>query len=168
MKSHRAIQGAGLRRPAVLARLLIAFLAAGSLVAQDVQLPLKTIEVKRFTQAEGAGLSQDFLNLFYDGLCAELAKTKIAERYVEDGATVPEADAANSVIVEGKVLEKSSGFVGSVHLEINLYRRSDHKLIKTITPKVAYKTSVFNKDKNVGENTGRRTASEIQRALKKK
>jgi hypothetical protein len=45
---------------------------------------------------------------------------------------------------------------------------SDHALIKTITPKVPYKPSPFNKEPVVGKVTGQRTAYEIYRALKKK
>jgi hypothetical protein len=159
----------GAKSLVVCAALLAAVLPAATLAAQDVVLPLKTIEVKHFTQADGAGLSQDFLNYFYDGLRAELPKTKVAEQVVDEGGTVPDADAANSVVVEGKFLENhKSGLVHYVLPEINLYRRSDHSLIKTISPKVPYKSSPFNKDKNVAEYTGRRTAYEILRALKKR
>jgi hypothetical protein len=34
----------------------------------------KIIEVKHFTQSEGLGLSQEFVNSFYDGLRERLAK----------------------------------------------------------------------------------------------
>jgi hypothetical protein len=168
MKTFSRILGFFAKRPAVLASLSLAFLFAVSLAAQDVQLPLKAIEVTHFTQAEGLGISQDFINSFYDGLLAELPKKKIAGQVVEDGGTMPDADAAGSVVVEGKFLEKKSGFVGIVRPEINLYRMSDHTLILTITPKVPYKPSPLNNDKTIGHATGRRTAYEIQRALKKK
>jgi hypothetical protein len=168
MKKRSRILGTRTKRPAVLASLSVVFLLGVSLAAQDVQLPLKAIEVTHFTQTEGLGLSQDFINSFYDGLSAELPKTKIAGQVVEEGGTVPDADAANSVVVEGKFLEKKSGFVGIVRAEINLYRLSDHTLILTITPKVPYKPSPLNNDKTIGHATGRRTAYEMQRALKKK
>ena len=168
MKTSLRIMFGGKKSLVICAALLAAVLPAAKLAAQDVVLPLKMIEVKHFTQAEDAGFSEDFINYFYDGLRTELPKAKVAEQVVEEGATVPDADAANSVVVEGKFLEKKSGMVGIVRPEINLYRRSDHKLILTITPEVPYKPSPFNKDKNVAFATGRRTAYEIQRALKKK
>jgi len=171
MKSSLRAHGRGMRRFGLVVPIVAAVLFAGSLAAQDVQLPLKTIEVKHFTQVEGLGLSQEFINSYYDGLRLELAKpkTKVADQVVDEGATVPEADAANSVIVEGKFLErKKGGLVSYVIPEINLYRTSDHKLIVTITPKVPYKPSPFNKDTNVGKMTGIRTAYEIKRALKGK
>jgi hypothetical protein len=152
----------------ICAALLAAVLPAAKLAAQDVTLPLKAIEVKHFTQAEGLNLSQEFIDQFYEGLRTELPKTKVAGQVVEDGGTIADADAANSVVVEGKFLEKKSGFVGIVRAEINLYRRSDHQLITTITPKIPYKPSPLNTDKTIGHSTGRRAAYEIQRAFKKK
>jgi hypothetical protein len=167
MKSHFPTPLDSMKRLALVATLLVAFVPATNLAAQDVLLPLKTIEVKHFTQIDGLGLSQDFINYFYDGLRTYLPKTKVAEQVLGEGATVPDADAANSVVVEGKFTDFGKGGVGHVTTEINLYRRSDHKLIVTITPNVPFKSSPFNKDKNVAEATGGRTAFEIQRALKK-
>lgn len=168
MKSSLHILCVGAKRLAVFAPLLVAVLFAASLAAQDVQLPLKTIEVKHFTQAEGLGLSQEFIDQFYEGLRGELPKAKVAGQVIEAGGTVADADAGNSIVVEGKFLSKKSGFVGIVRAEINLFRRSDHNLIKTITPEIPYKPSPLNTDKTIGHSTGRRAAYEIQRALKKK
>lgn len=153
----------------LIAAAAVAVVLAGSLVAQDVQLPLKTIEVKHFTWVEGSEFSQEFIDAYYEGLRLQLAKMKVAGQVVDEGATVPEADAANSVIVEGKFLErKKGGIVSYVIPEINLYRASDRQLIAAITPKVPYKPSPFNKDQNVGKMTGMRTAAEIKKALKSK
>lgn len=168
MKSSHPIPVASMKRLGLIMPVAVAVLFAGNLLAQDVQLPLKTIEAKHFTQTEGLGLSQEFIDQFYEGLRTELPKTKVAEQVVEEGGTVADADAANSVVIEGKFLSKKSGFVGIVRAEINLYRRSDHNLIKTITPEIPYKPSPLNTDKTIGHSTGRRAAYEIMRALKKK
>lgn len=171
MKSFLRMFGSGLKRLGLITPVAVAVLFAASLAAQDVQLPLKTIEVKHFTWVEGSEFSQEFIDAYYEGLRLELAKpkAKVAEKVVDEGAIVPEADAANSVVVEGKFLErKKSSFVSYVKPEINLYRTSDHKLIVTITPKVPYKPSPFNKDTNVGKATGQRTVYEIKRALQSK
>lgn len=147
---------------------LAVFALAGVLAAQDVTLPLKAIQVTHFTQAEGLDLSPDFLNYFYDGLMEYLPKTKVAAQVVEEGGTVAEADAANAVIVEGKVIGlKKKGVAGILTSDIGLYRVSDHQLIKQFTAEVMFKNSPLNKDKNVAEPSGGRTAYEIQKALKK-
>jgi hypothetical protein len=168
MKPNTRTTLRGARLLVVCATVLAACLPAARLLAQDVTLPLKTIEAKHFTQAEGLNLSQEFVDQFYAGLRAELPKAKVAEQVVDEGGTVADADAANSVVVEGKFLSKKSGFVGIVRAEINLFRRSDHGLIKTITPEIPYKPSPLNTDKTIGHATGRRAAYEIFRALKKK
>jgi hypothetical protein len=153
-----------LRNVIVIAPVLAAGLLAGALMAQDVQLPLAAIQVKPFTQVEGLGKSQDFLNYFYDGLVMELPKTKVAAKVVGEEAAVPEADAANAVLVEGQLTEVKSTVIKA---EISLYRVSDHKLVKTFPSEVMSKPSPLNNDKNVGTTAGRRFAYEIQKTLKK-
>lgn len=153
----------------ILTAVLLASLPfAGVLAAQDVTLPLNAIQVKPFTQAEGLGQSQEFLNYFYDGLLQYLPKTKVAKQVLGEEAAVPEADAANAVIVEGKILEiKKKGMAGILTSDISLYRVIDHALVTQFTAEVIFKNSPLNKDKNVAEPSGGRTAYEIQKALKK-
>jgi hypothetical protein len=128
----------------------------------------KIFEVKHFTQTDGLGLSQDFVNSFYDGLCEHLIKAGVADQIVDEGSTVPDVAAANVVVIEGKFNEyKEGGFLaGIVGSEIKLYRKNDHTLITTIPAKVPYKPSPFNTDKLIGKATGGRTAYEIKKALK--
>ena len=167
MKTHPSASIPRLRRRTCAVLLVFAFLTAGGLAAQDVKLPLKTIQVKPFTQAEGLGLSEEFINYFNEGLVKFLPKTKVAAQVVEEGAEVSEDDAANSAVVEGTLVEFKKAMIGIVGSEISLYRLSDHKLLTTFKAEVPFKRSPLNKDRNVGENTGGRTAFEIQRALKK-
>jgi hypothetical protein len=127
----------------------------------------KIAEVKHFTQADGLGLSQEFLNYFYNGLSGELVKAGVAGQVINEGSTVAEADAADSVILEGKLIGYNSAWFGIVvKSEIKLYRASDKTLIKTIMTEVVAKSSPFNTDKNVGEYTGKRTAYVIKREMK--
>lgn len=143
-------------------------LAAGSLAAQDVTLPLKAIQVKHFTQAEGLGKPQEFLDSFYGGLLNQLPKTKVAGQVLGEGDKVAEADASNAVLVEGQILEvKHKSLVGIVRTEVNLYRVSDHQLVKNFVTEVPYKPSPMNTDKTIGNASGGRLAYEIQRQLKK-
>ena len=130
------------------------------------QSQFKTLEVKNFTQAGGLGLSQEFLNYFYNGLREELVKVGVAGQVLNEGSAVAEADAADSVILEGKIIEyKSTWYAIILKSEIKFYRRSDKALIKTITTEVGAKASPLNTDKNVGENTGKRTANEIKKSM---
>jgi hypothetical protein len=141
---------------------------SGSLSAQDVTLPLSAIQVKHFTQADGVGKTPEFLEYFYQGLLTYMPKTKVAAQVLGEDAAAPEGGAANGLIVEGQILFAGhKGMIGVVRSEVSLYRLGDHSLFKTLTIEVPYKRSPLNKDKNVGENTGGRTAFEIQKQLKK-
>jgi hypothetical protein len=148
--------------------LVLPVLFAGGLAAQDITLPLSAIQVKHFTQAEGVNKSQEFLDYFYQGLLDSLPKTKVAAQvFGEDGA-VPEADAANAILVEGQILEvKHKGLIGVVRTEVNLYRLGDHQLVKNFVTEVPYKPSPMNTDKTIAHASGGRLAYEIQRQLKK-
>jgi hypothetical protein len=131
---------------------------------------VKIIEVRHFTQSEGLGLSQEFINSFYDNMRERLIKAQVASQIVDEGSAVPDAVAANTLVVEGKFTEyKKGGFlegVGIAGSEIKFYRKSDHALIKIITPRVAFKPSPLNSDNGLGRSTGYRTADEIKKALK--
>ncbi len=82
---------------------------------------------------------------------------------------MPAADAAASIVIEGKFTEFSKGGLfapGSLGVEIDIYRLSDRALVKTTTAKVPFKSSPGNKDKNVAEYTGAQTAYLVRQALK--
>ena len=121
----------------------------------------KTVELKNFTQADGVVISQDFVNSFYDGLRENVQKAKIADQVVNEGAMVADADAANSAVIEGKFTEyvQSGAFTwGWVGMEVKVYRKSDHTLIKTITQRAQTMhrglTSTSYADKYEGKMTG--------------
>ncbi|HUN56313.1 MAG TPA: hypothetical protein VMU29_14265 [Smithella sp.] len=127
----------------------------------------KSLELKHFTQTEGLGLSQEFVDSFYEGLREHLIKAGVANQIIDEGAVAPDADIASTIVVEGKFTEFQSGaLAGIVGSEIKLYRKNDHSLITTITPRVPYKPSPFNTDRTIGKASGGRTAYEIKKALR--
>jgi len=130
----------------------------------------KAVEVMHFSQVEGLGLSQAFVNAFYGSFRETLAKMSVAEQVVGEGVTVLDTDAAHSIVVEGKFTEfLAGGFLagaGVVGSEITLSRKSDHAPITTVTPRVAFKPSPLNTDTGVGKMTGQRTALQLRDALK--
>ena len=131
---------------------------------------VKIIEVRHFTQVDGLSLSQEFVNSFYDNMRERLAKGNVAGQIIGEGSATSPDLAVNTIIIEGKFTEyKKGGFlegVGMVGSEIKLYRKSDHALIKIITPRVTFKPSPLNSDNGLGRSTGYRTADEIKKALK--
>lgn len=137
-------------------------------VLQPFTGEIKIVEVKHFTQADGLGLSQEFMNSFYEGLCERLRKVQVAEQIIDEGSTVPADLTANTITIEGKFTEYYKGkyLTGIVGSEVKFYRKSDHALVKVITPKVLFKDSILNTDRGVGKGTGARTADEIKKFLK--
>ncbi len=127
-----------MRRFVSIAFLLgLACLVAG-ISAKDKGPQYKNIEVKHFTVADGVTLPPTFINGFYDNLRAQIEKDKLADQVLADGATVPDADAAKSIVIEGKfTFFKPAGHTmsspGKFGWEINVYRMSDHTLITTDT-----------------------------------
>jgi len=155
-----------MRRFIPIALLFGLFVAVTSLPARDSEQKFKTAEVKHFTKLDDVDLSQDFLNHAYDYLREDLQKTKLFGAVVGDGDTVPDADAADSVIVECKIVEYSKGHitVSTGHMEITIYRRSDHIVIQHFDVKVGWPAHA--KDDFKGKYTGAQVAHEIKNAFK--
>jgi len=148
---------------------LFALLFPVSAMASSPPPLIKTIIVKHFSNAMGVDKSQDFINFFCDELRDELLKEKVASQVAEDATPVADADAPNSLVIEGKFTGYDKGGVftlGYVTMEIEMYRVSDHALMKMTTPKAIFKSSPFNKDKNVAEFTGKEAAQIFKQSLK--
>jgi len=149
--------------------LLAALLFPVSATAASTPPLIRTIIVKHFTNAAGMSQSQEFINIFCDQLRDELTKEKIASQVAEETTPVADADAPNSLVIEGKFTgSEKGGFItpATLTLEIEIYRVSDHALLKLSTPKAIYKATPLNRDKNVAEFTGRQIAATIKQLLK--
>lgn len=112
-------------------------------------------------------LSQSYLSYADDNLRHDLEKMKLFGAVVEDGATVADADAADSVIVKCKVVDFSKGHVitpSTGHVQITFSRQSDHTVLQHILTKVAW-GSQYN-DEYKGRFTSAQGAHEIKKVLK--
>ncbi len=155
-----------MKRYALLLFLVCVGLLVGNLDAKDSQPQWKALQVKHFTTMPGVDLPPDQLSHFYYAVRDELAKTNLARQVVGEGDTVLVADAPDAVIVEIKVTsyDRVRPFHnGSLGMEINLYRVSDHRLIRTITQE--FRISM-NGSPLVGRKLGRPTALEVVKAAK--
>ena len=129
-------------------------------------LAARGVEKRQVTQADGLGISQDFLHYFSGGLRDELVKAGVARQVVHEGDALAGVNAGDTVLLEGKLIGYKNAWYGIiVKSEITLYRRSDNALLKTMTSEVGAKASPFNTDKNVGESTGKKTAYEIRKVI---
>jgi len=152
--------------------LLLVFVVSISLGAKSKgEAQFKTIEVKHFTLAQGVDLWQDYPNLLYSELRTELEKKKLAVQVIEEGGTVADADVAGSVVVEGKITDfKKAGHTmmhpGELTMEVNVYRRSDHSAVASMTPTLKLAPPWYRDDETLAKITGRWVADEIKKSLK--
>jgi Domain of unknown function (DUF4410) len=105
------------------------------------QPKFKSIEVRHFSQAEGVELPPEFSDFLYAEIRANLQKKKLADQLPGENEVVDPADAAQSVILEGSVLEYKKGSVvkesligfgmgmRSLSTHVKLTRRSDNKAL---------------------------------------
>ncbi len=150
--------------------LLAALFAAAPLAAKDSGPPqFNTIVVKHFTNANGMTQSPEFINYFADTLSSQLLKLKVAQQVLREGVTVADA-AANSLVIEGKFTGRDKEIymvtVGKLSVEIDIYRMSDHALVKTITVKALIPPSPSKNDEDMAAETASQIAHQIQQALK--
>ena len=159
-----------MKRFALFFMLLAASVAAAPLAAATSE-PLKfnTIVVNHFTNANGMAQSQDFIQYFADYVSEQLVKDKVAAQVVDQGTTVPDAVAANSVVIEGKFLShEDAGLIkpGKLIVEISIYRLSDHALVKTWAPATHFPLNGDHQDRPYAFYTGFAAADMIWDALK--
>ena len=132
-------------------------------------LNLSTVVVNHFTNANGMGQSQDFIQFFADYVSEQLVKDKVAGQVVDQGTTVSNAVAANSVVIEGKFLShEDAGLIkpGKLMVEISIYRLSDHALVKTWAATTHFPINGDRKDRPYAFYTGGAAADLIWDALK--
>ena len=152
--------------PFALSLALVA--GAARISAKDSQPPqYKNVEVKRFVVADGVSLTQNFVDIFRDTLGEELQKNDVAGEAVAEGTAVPDADAADSIVVEGKFTlfkaARSMGSPGRFGWEINVYRKSDHTLITTLTRDFAIPAW---KEDQLAKGCAQQAAHDIKKGLK--
>jgi hypothetical protein len=159
-----------MKRSAPFFILLAASFAAAPLAAATTEpLHFNTVVVLHFTNANGMAQSQDFIQYFSDYLCQWLVKDKVAAQVVDQGTTVPDAVAPNSLVIEGKFLShEDAGLIkpGKLIVEISIYRLSDHALVKTWTPTTHFPVNADHKDRVYAYYTGVAAADVIWDALK--
>jgi hypothetical protein len=127
----------------------------------------KALLVQHCAAGNGTGFSQYFTTTFCSELGASLMKHKAAETVLQEGASIPSADAPNSLVLECKLngdASKSLLYTAHVQAEISVYRASDHALAKTFTAKADYKG--MDKEEHVAQLTADMVGNEIRKAIK--
>jgi hypothetical protein len=153
-----------------LITLLLGLCSVANLSAKDNQSKYKYAEVKHFTNAEAVGMPQALASKFYDLFRVRLVKDKVVTQTVDEGAAVPEADASDSIVVEGKFTEyKKPGYgrsnAGNVGYEIKIYRKNDHSLITTVSHVCIVGRAQTSPDLGVAIDSAYDASDQIKKAL---
>jgi hypothetical protein len=153
------------------------FLAPAGAAAKDNTPKFATAQVKPFTLAEGVvfppgGLNtQSFLDALYQNFGEQLQKQGVAGQVTPPESAVPDADAANAIVIEGKItaFDKRSGSMANpsqLTIQLNVYRRSDNTLLITLTPQLKMPAAWWQKNDIFGKAVGQWAVSQIKKALK--
>lgn len=138
------------------------------LAAKDGATFCRAMEVQHFTQAPGVDVTPSFLDYFHVSLKEYLQKNNVAAQIYDDGAT-PAADASEIVLLEGKFTSQAKHIMGirTLDMEINLYRKSDHRLVAAVVAEAAYKVGFSGEaGKSAAEIVGKDAAFTIKKQLK--
>jgi hypothetical protein len=158
--------------------LLAALVVTPHVVAKDSEPIFKTAEAKHFTRVEGVELSPAFTDYLYAELRNELGKTKLFAQVIGEGEAVEDADAANSIVVEGVITEYKKGnraadaIIGygvgarSLKIDVHVTRRSDRKDMEAI--KVHVKVSPRWNEEVMAKAAAHQIANEVKKGLKEK
>ena len=150
--------------------LLTAFFVAAPLAAAPSAPPrFNTVVVSHFTNASGMSQSQDFIHYFSDDLSEGIERNNVAIQIVDYGTPVPDAVAANSLVIEGRFLSHEDAALlkpGKLIVEISFYRLSDHALVKTWTATTHFPLNGDHKVRAYAYYTGFAAADTIVDALK--
>jgi hypothetical protein len=150
--------------------LLAAFLAPASLdAATSAPARFNTVVVNHFNNGSGMSQSPDFIHYFSDDLSEGLERNNVAVQVVDFGTPVPDAVAANSLVIEGKFLSHEDAALlkpGKLNVEISIFRLSDHALVKTLTASTHFPLNGDHKVRAYAYYTGFAVADSIVDALK--
>lgn len=158
--------------------LLATLMLAPGATAKDPEVTYKTVEAKHFTRVEGVELSPAFSDYLYAELRNELGKTKLFAQVIGEGEAVEDADAANSVVIQGVITEYKKGnraadaIIGfgagarSLKMDVNVIRRSDHQDMGAINAHV--KISPRWNEEVMAKAAAHQIAHEIKKKLEEK
>ena len=124
--------------------LTLALLCATPAIAKDTAPQFKSVEARHFPRAEGVELSPAFSDYLYAELRAELIKAKLFGQVVGEDEVVDQADAPQSLLIVGTIMEYKKGSVvkdaligfgagmRSLKVDANVSRRNNQQSVTAI------------------------------------
>jgi hypothetical protein len=138
----------------------------------------KSMECKKFARAEGVELSPEFPDFLTAAVKAEFKKAKLIKEILSEGEVVDSADQAQSIVIEGTLLQFKRGsaikesLIGfgagrrSLTAQVTVRRRSNQESLFDRT--LVVKTSSRMKEDLLARSLAKKMVNEIKTALKLK
>lgn len=161
-----------------LSLLALAALAPQPGWAQKNVPKYKTIEPRHFIRNEGVELSSQFSEFLYASLKEEMQKTKLFTEVIGENEAVDPAEAAQSFILDGSLVEYGKGnlaktiIIGfgagrrSLVVRFTLKRRSDNQAI-IADREVKVRTPRQLNENLLARSMAKKIVDEVKKALKK-
>jgi len=166
-------------RPKLVAIALVGLLSVMPAWAKKGEPKFKSMEVRHFSRVEGVELPPEFPDFLYAAVREELEKSGLFKEMTGENEVVDPADAPQSFILDGSVLEYGKGSVvkanmpvikvfgagrRSLRIKLTVHRRSDNQTV--LDQELKVRTPVEWTPQVLATSVAKKIAGEIKKGLK--
>jgi len=163
-------------RPKLVAIALVGLLSIMPAWAKKREPKFKSMEVRHFSRVEGVELPPEFPDYLYAAVREELQKSGLFKEMTGENEVVDPADAPQSFIMEGTILEYGKGSVAkavlvgfgtgrrSLRVKLTVHRRSNNETV--IDRELKVRTPVQMKPQMLARQVARKIRDEVKKSLK--
>jgi hypothetical protein len=163
-------------RPKFVAIALVGLLSVMPAWAKKGEPKFKSMEVRHFSRVEGVEIAPEFPDFLYTAVRKELEKSGLFKEMTGENEVVDPADAPQSFILEGTILEYGKGSVAkaviigfgtgrrSLRVKLTVHRRSDNQTV--LDQELKVRSPVQWKPQVLARAVAKKIAGEIKKNLK--
>lgn len=163
-------------RPKLVAIALVGLLSVMPAWAKKGEPKFKSMEVRHFSRVEGVELAPEFPDFLYAAVREELEKSGLFKEMTGENEVVDPADAPQSFILDGTILEYGKGSVAkavivgfgvgrrSLRVKLTVHRRSDNQTV--LDQELKVRTNPRMKPQMLARSVAKKIAGEIKKNLK--
>jgi hypothetical protein len=163
-------------RPKLIAIALVGLLSVVPAWAKKGEPKFKSMEVRHFSRVEGVELAPEFPDFLYTAVREELEKSGLFTEMTGENEVVDPADAPQSFILDGTILEYGKGSVAktvligfgagrrALRVKMTVHRRSDNQTV--LDQELKVRSPVQWKPQVLARSVAKKSAGEIKKNLK--
>jgi hypothetical protein len=163
-------------RPKLVAIALVGLLSVMPAWAKKGEAKFKSMEVRHFSRVEGVEIAPEFPDFLYTAVREELEKSGLFKEMTGENEVVDPADAPQSFILDGTILEYGKGSVAkaviigfgtgrrSLRVKMTVHRRSDNQTV--LDQELKVRSPVQWKPQVLARAVAKKIAGEIKKNLK--